>query len=530
MRGYGPFHEGAEPTAPVPAQPTGAEQPSYTASASSSGPFPSASEQPRPAWSGGPADEPTAPVSPQTADVPPFAQNGETPTAATEALPPQAALNYDQRAPAIERPHDTEAALNQPTYDRHTGADQSTYDQHGTFDRPPFDPPTITHPVYDQPGSGQPAGSSGGYVSASGAQPGYPHPAGQPDPHGAPGPGYDPAATTSYPPQPTTPYPTTPTAMTPYVAAPAEMNPHGGYPVDPTSGTPTSGTPASGVPASGVPASGAPASGAPTSGSPYPTSGGAAYGPFRVGAENTPTSGAPDPYDFSTPSPFASRRIEPSPPPDRSRLLIGIVAGLVAGLLVFGAGGWFAGRATAPDAAPKPTPTAAPTSTLGVFEQSQVALNQPYFAATGLVTISQGWLPYLASCARSGEPGGPALSAGEKTRVRCTLDGMSAIFVEYNSISDRDKARVKTLGQNVDARTLTPGVGAATQRATPSGRTNGNYVEYAYKLTEGGVTRPVAAVWWDDAQTPVAGYLLAYWKEGLGESWDPMRDLWARYA
>jgi hypothetical protein len=144
--------------------------------------------------------------------------------------------------------------------------------------------------------------------------------------------------------------------------------------------------------------------------------------------------------------------------------------------------------------------------------------------------MSQGWLPFLSNCTRSGEPGGPALKPTEKTRVRCTLDGMSAFFVEYDSISDRDKARVDTLRQNVDARTLTPGVGAATQGPTPSGRTTGNYVEYAYKLTEGGVTRPVAAIWWDDAQTPVAGYLLAYWKEGLGESWDPMRDLWARYA
>jgi hypothetical protein len=205
----------------------------------------------------------------------------------------------------------------------------------------------------------------------------------------------------------------------------------------------------------------------------------------------------------------------------------------VAGLLVFGVGGFFAGRATGGKAAPKVTVTATASPAagkLGVFEQSQLTLNQPHFAGTGLVAISQGWLPYLSSCSRSGEPGGPALNPGEKARVRCTLDGMSAIFVEYDSIAARDKARVKTLSQNVDARTLTPGVGAAAQRSTPSGRITGNYVEYAYKLTEGGVTRPVAAIWWDDTQTPVAGYLLAYWKEGLGESWDPIRDLWARYA
>ncbi len=110
----------------------------------------------------------------------------------------------------------------------------------------------------------------------------------------------------------------------------------------------------------------------------------------------------------------------------------------------------------------------------------------PDFADSGLTKIAQGWLPYLSSCSRSGEPDGPDLNEGEKVRVRCTLDGMSAIFVEYNSIADRDKARARTLGQNVDARSLTPGVGPAAEgKATPPGRTTGNYVEYAYKSDRG---------------------------------------------
>jgi hypothetical protein len=108
---------------------------------------------------------------------------------------------------------------------------------------------------------------------------------------------------------------------------------------------------------------------------------------------------------------------------------------------------------------------------------------------------------------------------------------MSAIFVEYDSIAQRDKAREGVLGQNADARTLTPGAGpAVADRRAPSGRTAGNYVEYAYKLTEGGRSRVVSGIWWDDAQTPIAGYLLAFWKEGVGERWEPMRDLWSRYA
>ena len=144
--------------------------------------------------------------------------------------------------------------------------------------------------------------------------------------------------------------------------------------------------------------------------------------------------------------------------------------------------------------------------------------------------IAQTWRPYLSSCARNGDPAGPKLNEGEKTRVRCRFDGMSAIFVEYTSVAERDKAQVKTLSQNVDARTLTPGVGTAVEKTTPSGKTTGRYVEYAYTVTEEAGKQTVGGIWWDDAQTPVAAYMLAYWKDGVGESWAPMREVWARYA
>jgi len=260
-----------------------------------------------------------------------------------------------------------------------------------------------------------------------------------------------------------------------------------------------------------------PTSGAGPISSAGPTSGGAGF-----------YDGPSEQYGFEAAPTWNRPRIEPSPPPDRGRLIVGILAGLVTGLVIFGLTGWFIGRSTAPRAAPPAAP--APSRQLGVYEQSQLAIAQPRFAGTSLTAISQGWLPYLANCARSGDPGGPSLNAEEKVRIRCTLDGMSMIFVEYHSIAGRDKARVKALGQNVDARTLTPGVEAAAAKATRSGRTNGNYVEYAYRLTEGGRPRTIAGVWWDDAPTPVAAYVLAYWTEGAGESWAPLRDLWARYA
>jgi len=257
---------------------------------------------------------------------------------------------------------------------------------------------------------------------------------------------------------------------------------------------------------------------------PAPTAapGGApAYGPFH-GDPDPFEEGPADPYGFVAPP---GRRIEPSPPPERSRLFTGVIAGLVAGLLLFGTGGYFAGRATAPK-----TERPVAGSGLGVFERNQTAINQPDFAGTGLTAISAGWLPYLSTCSRSGSPGGPRLNDGEKVRVRCTLDGLSAIFVEYTSVAERDQARGKLRKQADEARTLTPGVAKPAERATPSGRTTGNYVEYAYRLTESGATRTVSGLWWDDAQSPVAGYLLAYWSESLGEKWEPIRDLWSRYA
>jgi hypothetical protein len=199
---------------------------------------------------------------------------------------------------------------------------------------------------------------------------------------------------------------------------------------------------------------------------------------------------------------------------------------------MFGTGGFILGRVTgSPDSTPHRNGAPAPSATgaLPIYEQSQVAINRPKFTGS-VAALAQGWLPYLSGCSRSGQNGGPSLNTGEKVRVRCTLGGMSAIFVEYATVADRDKARVKALGQNVDARTLTPGVAAAADKTAPSGRTTGNYVEYAYQVTERDAVRTVSGIRWDDAQAPVGAYLLAYWADGIGANWAPMRDLWGRYA
>jgi hypothetical protein len=328
-----------------------------------------------------------------------------------------------------------------------------------------------------------------------------------------------------------------------YSAAPTSgADPGQTYGAMPTAGaTPTSGAdPAYGAaPISGagpsptygaMPTSGAgptPAYGTtPTSGGPGPTS-----SPPSWSATDATSGPTPDSYGFSvSPSYNPGPRIEPTPKQPKSRLLLPALAGLLTGLVIFGTGGWFLGRSTADPATPAPTQSTSapidPKATLPPYEQNQVTINQPKFTGP-LAPVARGWLPHLSGCQRNGEKDGPVLNKGEKTRVRCEMDAMSVIFVEYATIADRDKARVKTLGQNVDARTLTPGAaGAAVERATPSGRSNGNYVEYAYQASG----KTVAGIWWDDSATPVAAYLLAYWKEGTGEKWEPMRDVWARYA
>lgn len=501
MRGYGPFQEGTEPTAQI----TVASSPS----APPAGPTPpSAGPGPAsPALAGG------SPVAPPPDNAQPMSPDPSEST--YTSAQPSGGGNPHPAQPSGDGPY-----LAQP----------------GAADPYPAQP-SSGGPYRAQPGAADPYAaqpSSGGpYPGQSSSADPYPAQPGSGGPYLA-----QPSAADPYSAQPSSggPYPGRSSSADPYSAQPSSGGPYsaqlGGadpHPADQAGAIPTSGA---GYPAETGPLD---STGLPVSGTPYDFTPAASYGPFRNTATPqppAPVSGTPAPTSGAAPDfTFTGRRIEPSPPPDRNRLIIGLVAGLVAGLLLFGTAGYFVGRSTSPQPTAAPTtPGPTPTGSLGIFEQNQVAQNQAHFTSPALTPLAQGWLPYLSTCSRNGEPGGPVPNPGEKTRVRCTLSGMSVVFVEYASIADRDKARVKTLGQNVDARTLTPGVGAAMQRPAPSARTTGNYVEYAYKLTEGRVVRTVAGIWWDDAQTPVAAYLLAYWKEGVSESWEPMRDLWSRYA
>jgi hypothetical protein len=229
-------------------------------------------------------------------------------------------------------------------------------------------------------------------------------------------------------------------------------------------------------------------------------------------------------------------RIIPSPPPPPGRLLRRLLIGLLAGLVAFGTGGYFVGRwtaasspATSPTAAPN-VPGPGPSASLPPYEQSQLQLNRPKFSGD-LATLAEPWLPWVSGCRKNGERDGPQLQPGEAVRITCEYGIMRLTFLEYKSAVDRDKTRIRHLAENLDARQLTTGVaGGVDRRATPSGRTEGGYIEYAYRTRDAGPPRTVCGLWWDVADKPVAAYLLTFWTEGLGESWEPMRDVWGRYA
>ncbi|MGC9666763.1 hypothetical protein ACNTMW_09425 [Planosporangium sp. 12N6] len=217
----------------------------------------------------------------------------------------------------------------------------------------------------------------------------------------------------------------------------------------------------------------------------------------------------------------------PTPKPPRKRIVVSGLLGALAGLIIFGPTGFLVGYRTAP--APAPKVSASPTATLPAFERAQVGLNKPKFSGE-LVPIAEPWLPYLTNCSRSGDKGGPSLNEGEDTRVFCRYANASVYFVEYKSIDARDKARTKVLAQNIDAKQLTPGVAEPGTKKTTSGKVEGNYIEYAFRNPGDSTNRVVCGTWWDDADSPVAAYIIAFWTDGIGESWEPLRDVWRRYS
>jgi hypothetical protein len=255
------------------------------------------------------------------------------------------------------------------------------------------------------------------------------------------------------------------------------------------------------------------------------------YGPFQTPPQSAPPADSWSLFPDGGPGSLSWQpRIVPIPKPARGPIISAALLGLVAGLLVFGPTGYLVGHQTA--AAPAPKPASSPNSgtpVLPLFEHAQLQLNKPKFTSE-LTPIANSWLPWMTGCAKNGDKDGPRLGDGEDARVACHYANATIFFVRYKSTDERDKAYTKYLAQNIDAKHLASGVGEPTTKKTTSGTVNGRYVEFAYKTSNDANGKPVCGMWWSDASAPIAAYLLAYWSEGLGENWEPLRDVWRRYS
>jgi len=224
-------------------------------------------------------------------------------------------------------------------------------------------------------------------------------------------------------------------------------------------------------------------------------------------------------------------RIEPSPPRRRGGLVIGLLIGLLVGLLVAGPAGYLLNGRTAErssNGAESASPGASGTAALPPFEASQLALNRTKFTGD-LAELAEPWLPWMGGCLRNTDPRGPKLRDGEQARVFCRLDAVGISFVLYASMAERDKAHLARQRQNIDAQQLAPGAAGPSRKSGASGRTTGDYLEYAYRSTAGDGW-VFCGIWWTKEKTPATVFMEAAWKGELGGSWEPLRNLWQRYT
>lgn len=210
------------------------------------------------------------------------------------------------------------------------------------------------------------------------------------------------------------------------------------------------------------------------------------------------------------------------------KILLRICAAGVAGLLLVGAGYSVGQRTSAPAA---PAPSTAPTAELGSYAERQRAVNRASVPPGELNAFAQTWMAAVADCRSNTESQGPALAQGEQTRVQCDA-GLAALYlVSYRTAVDKDKARARHVNQSAATATLVPQAAPPAQRPTTSGSSSGWYIEYAYKVVAGDRAGDiVVSLWWENQQNLAAGYLVAYWAEGLATRWDPLRDLWQRHS
>ncbi|RQX05478.1 hypothetical protein DLJ59_07670 [Micromonospora inaquosa] len=200
------------------------------------------------------------------------------------------------------------------------------------------------------------------------------------------------------------------------------------------------------------------------------------------------------------------------------------LAVLVAVVITLGRGLW--------TGSPQPqTPATAhpehPTTRGDLFTQRQAVVNKGRFLSPVVAEFAAPWLGEVSDCIADTSTGGPQAGTGEQSRTRCAAGIVTTYWISYRTIADRDAAQARYAAQAANAPRLTPGATPPTTRSTSSH--DAYYIEYAYKVPSGPQAgQSIAAIWWSDANKPIAGVFLAYWTEGLGSTWAPLRDLWSR--
>lgn len=163
----------------------------------------------------------------------------------------------------------------------------------------------------------------------------------------------------------------------------------------------------------------------------------------------------------------------------------------------------------------------------GAFGQRQAAANRSRFRDQEASEFAEPWLSRVGDCTADTGVGGPRPGVGEASRTRCAAGIITTYWISYRSIADRERALARNRQHATAAWQLTPGASSSPGRERPGDSRVAQYVEYAYVIPTGQrAGQIVAAIWYSDPVQPVAGVFLAYWSDGLGSSWEPLRDFW----
>jgi hypothetical protein len=218
------------------------------------------------------------------------------------------------------------------------------------------------------------------------------------------------------------------------------------------------------------------------------------------------------------------RRIEPSVPRRKSRLLLGLLLGFLGGILIAAPTVFVLKPGDGPPASVTPSASATGQAALGVFEKNQLAVNQPKFQGD-LGILAASWLPFVSNCVTDKEAGGPKLDAATSAVVLCRYGTVFIHFVQFKGTAQRDVARAYRERLHSESAALAPGMVAPVQKPRTSDTTVGTYVEYALA---GPDKKPIAGIWWDTGDAKAVAIYLETSYRSLGNSWDPLRDLWQR--